>query len=535
MASRKSQREGPASRSGHQLEPNPPKVPVEFNIFGKGMFEFDSDNENSIDDLSTSRSNSTRPEEEDINLTHHRRRSLPRVPSNASEGDQVSNSSDQNPQPSLGWPLAAKTERLFRARIKKPATAMKVQIINKTQDEKQLSEMEMMKERFSKLLLGEDMSGGGKGVSSALAISNAITNLAASIFTELSKLEPLAPERKTMWCREIGWFLSVVDHIVEFVPSSQHALDGSNMEIMVTKPRSDLQMNIPALRKLDAMLLETLEKFKEPEFWYVNKSMEGDAFGDNCNQQRQEHKWWLPTPHVPPGGLSRNARKILQSQRESVNQILKAAMAINAQVLSEMEIPDAYLESLPKAAKASLGDMIYRHITSDQFSAEGLLSSLDLSSEHNIQDIINRIEASIAIWKRKINKECKNNAMSSWGTSHSDKKELFGERAESLLLLLKLRFRGLPQTALDMSKIQYNKDVGQSVLESYSRVLESLAYNILSRIDDVLYADNLNKRVPSRGYYERSSSSSSIATNSVSEDPSSYWSASPSPGSPCRA
>lgn len=38
-------------------------------------------------------------------------------------------------------------------------------------------EIEMMKERFAKLLLGEDMSGGGKGVSTALAISNAITNL----------------------------------------------------------------------------------------------------------------------------------------------------------------------------------------------------------------------------------------------------------------------------------------------------------------------------------------------------------------------
>ncbi|PHT60832.1 hypothetical protein T459_35316 [Capsicum annuum] len=44
--------------------------------------------------------------------------------------------------------------------------------------DKQGSEMEMMKERFAKLLLGEDMSGGGKGVSSALALSNAITNLA---------------------------------------------------------------------------------------------------------------------------------------------------------------------------------------------------------------------------------------------------------------------------------------------------------------------------------------------------------------------
>lgn len=42
--------------------------------------------------------------------------------------------------------------------------------------------MEMMKERFAKLLLGEDMSGGGKGVSSALALSNAITNLAGTFF-----------------------------------------------------------------------------------------------------------------------------------------------------------------------------------------------------------------------------------------------------------------------------------------------------------------------------------------------------------------
>lgn len=40
-----------------------------------------------------------------------------------------------------------------------------------------VAETEMMKERFAKLLLGEDMSGCGNGVSTALAISNAITNL----------------------------------------------------------------------------------------------------------------------------------------------------------------------------------------------------------------------------------------------------------------------------------------------------------------------------------------------------------------------
>ena len=39
----------------------------------------------------------------------------------------------------------------------------------------------MMKERFAKLLLGEDMSGSGKGVCTALAISNAITNLSGTL------------------------------------------------------------------------------------------------------------------------------------------------------------------------------------------------------------------------------------------------------------------------------------------------------------------------------------------------------------------
>lgn len=47
----------------------------------------------------------------------------------------------------------------------------------------------MMKERFAKLLLGEDMSGGGKGVCAALAISNAITNLSGNSIFLLNSVE----------------------------------------------------------------------------------------------------------------------------------------------------------------------------------------------------------------------------------------------------------------------------------------------------------------------------------------------------------
>lgn len=88
--------------------------------------------------------------------------------------------------------------------------------------------------------------------------------------------------------KEIEWLLSVSDHIVEFVPSHQKTKDGSTvevqktisiliplhyllitgilvaiyqlgnslfMQVMITRQRADLLMSIPALRKLDAMLI----------------------------------------------------------------------------------------------------------------------------------------------------------------------------------------------------------------------------------------------------------------------------------------
>ncbi|KAI9162559.1 hypothetical protein LWI28_028521 [Acer negundo] len=351
--------------------------------------------------------------------------------------------------------------------------------------EKLQHDMEQMREKFGKLLLGEDMSGGGKGVSSALALSNAITNLAASVFGEQSRLEPMPAERKARWRKEVDWLLGVTDYIVEFVPSQQKAKDGSSMEIMVTKQRTDLQMNIPALRKLDAMLIDCLDNFiDQNEFCYVSKDAPDSEKG---NAKRKDDKWWLPTPKVPTNGLSDATRKFMQFQKDCVNQVLKAAMAINAQVLSEMEIPENYIESLPKNGRASLGDSIYRSITVEFFDPDQFLSTLDLSSEHKILDLKNRIEASIVIWRRKMNQK---DGKSAWGSAVSiEKREVFEERAETILLILKQRFPGLPQSSLDISKIQYNKDVGQAVLESYSRILESLAYTVLSRIEDVLYAD----------------------------------------------
>ncbi|XP_057764566.1 rho guanine nucleotide exchange factor 8-like [Salvia miltiorrhiza] len=346
------------------------------------------------------------------------------------------------------------------------------------------SDMDLMKEKFSKLLLGEDMSGGGKGVSSALALSNAITNLAASVFGEQSRLEPMSATRKERWKKEIEWLVSITDYIVEFVPSQQKTKDGSNMEIMVTQQRRDLLLSIPALRKLDTMLLGILDNFEgEQEFKYVSR----DADESQRGVQRSD-KWWLPTVKVPPSGLSEESRRFLQKQQEAVNQVLKASMAINSQALSDMDIPESYIESLPKNGRESLGESLYRSITDEHFDPLQFLSALDLPSEHKILDLKNRIEACVVIWRRKmIHKDAK----SSWGPAISlEKREIFEDRAQTVLLLLKQKFPGIPQSSLEISKIQCNQDVGLSILESYSRVLESLANTVMSRIKDVLYANS---------------------------------------------
>ncbi|KAI7987024.1 Rho guanine nucleotide exchange factor 8 [Camellia lanceoleosa] len=408
---------------------------------------------------------------------------------------------------------------LFNRSIdKSPSSASSKEVVAKggshLNKDRQPSDMELMKERFAKLLLGEDMSGGGKGVSSALALSNAITNLAASVFGEQRKLEPMSADRKARWKKEIDWLLSVTDYIVELVPSQQKSKDGTSMEIMLTQQRRDLLMNIPALRKLDAMLLDCLDNFKDQdEFWYVSRDSDEGEKGS-----QRDDKWWLPTVKVPPDGLSDASRKWMQFQKESVNQVLKASMAINAQILSEMEIPDNYIESLPKNGRSSLGDSIYKSITVEFFDPADFLSTMDMSTEHKVLDLKNRIEASIVIWKRKMHHK---NEKSSWGSAISlEKRELFEERAETILLLLKQQFPGLPQSSLDISKIQYNRDVGYSILECYSRVLESLANTVMSRIEDVLYADSLTQN-PSLALSKRKLSMDSLPVEGPGSSPSS--------------
>ncbi|KAL3613807.1 hypothetical protein CASFOL_041881 [Castilleja foliolosa] len=353
----------------------------------------------------------------------------------------------------------------------------------------QLSDVETMKEKFAKLLLGEDITGGTKGVSSALALSNGITALAASVFGELWKLEPLPDDRKSKWQIEMDWLLSPTNYMVELVPAKQNGDNGRILEIMTPKARSDIHMNLPALRKLDSMLIEMLDSMVDTEYWYAE-------VGSRSSNAGQSRRWWLPSPQVPAVGLSDIERKRLLHKGKLVNQVFKAAKLINENVLAEMPIPVTVKDALPKSGKATVGEELYRILSSDCSSATEMIDCLNIKSEHAALEAINRLEAAILAWKEKITEQGngKSPVRTSWSfikdtLTELEKMESLVNQAELLLQQLKTKYPNLPQTFLDMTKIQYGKDVGHSILEAYSRVLANLAFSILSRIGDILHED----------------------------------------------
>ncbi|KAK4486272.1 hypothetical protein RD792_008942 [Penstemon davidsonii] len=357
----------------------------------------------------------------------------------------------------------------------------------------QFSDIDTMKEKFAKLLLGEDTTGGTRGISTALALSNAITNLAASIFGELWKLEPLSDERKSKWQREMDWLLSPTNYMIELVPAKQNGSNGRIVEIMTPKARADIHMNIPALRKLDSMLIETLDSMIGTEFWYAEVGSRAEGRSKSAGQSK---RWWLPSPVVPKIGLSDIERKRLLHHGKLVYQVFKAAKSINENVLDEIAVPAIIKDALPKSGKANLGEELYKILTSESISVEEMIARLNLKSEHGALEAINRLEAAIFVWKETISEHASRRSpiRTSWLSikdpiPESDKVQLLVNQAEMILQQLKIKYPNLPQTFIDVTKIQYGKDLGHSILEAYSRIVANLAFNILSRIGDILQED----------------------------------------------
>ena len=68
-----------------------------------------------------------------------------------------------------------------------------------------------------------------------IVIAHASPESTATLFGQLWRLEPLPPEKKAMWRREMEWLLCVSDHIVELKPTWQTFPDGTKLEVQLQK------------------------------------------------------------------------------------------------------------------------------------------------------------------------------------------------------------------------------------------------------------------------------------------------------------
>lgn len=118
-------------------------------------------------------------------------------------------------------------------------------------------------------------------------------------------------------------------------------------------------------------------------------------------------------------------------------------------------------------------------MTAETNSAEEMLNSLNLKSEHNALEVINRLEAAVFSWKERITEQAsgKSPARTSWSfikdpLSEIDKMESLLDQAEVLIQQLKTKYPNLPQTFLDVTKIQYGKVSFVSISVQFQEKLE---------------------------------------------------------------
>eukprot|EP00854_Cymbomonas_tetramitiformis_P002072 gene2072-2769_t len=360
-----------------------------------------------------------------------------------------------------------------------------------------------MRRRFSQLLLGEDRSGGRHGRSPALAISNAITNLAAATFGDLRRLAPLSQLNRAKWERELQWLLSPCEEIVERVPST----------VLLAVQRSDLHLYLPLLRRHYTRLQTVLDAFASAEFWYEN-SFEGGMSG--CETQRVEAA-------LEEAQQCFRAIRSINSQALGVMEVPEPvpAMSETASCLAELvegaagQVPEEHSANLPGTVRAVLGEQLHRYLTAEPFFPDLLLDKLRVgwegrrekeeegragpSTARLARDLSDQLEMACSIWGLEAAAPAGEDQAaaqaSTWRARASSEDRAsnaatWRTRAETLLTQIKVRRPSLGQTKLEALKIEHNRDVGLAVVEAYSRVLESLAACIISRVRALLFINS---------------------------------------------
>jgi hypothetical protein len=351
------------------------------------------------------------------------------------------------------------------------------------------TEVEEMKARFSRMLLGEDLSGGDQARTGAMTISNAITNLAAGTFGEMRRLEPLPESNVTTWNRELEWYITPTQHIVVREADWKELPGGERVEIMVSRQRRDIAETLPALLEADLAIQGILESYAERGFSYRKR--------DQTDAAAKGGRWWTEVPVIPEGGLADAERGKLHVHLLKLKKIMELCGRENQAAMARMTLPVSEIQRMPHNAKDILPPKLYRDLhppaapaapaaaagSSSASSASAFLNVDDFIARHGIDtpvkalEMVSLLEKVLVIWRRK--------------ASHKGSKF---EMASRLIADLKARFPGMRQTELEVARINNNKDIGHAVIEALSRVLESRAATLISRILEVTEKDDEEKK-----------------------------------------
>lgn len=316
-----------------------------------------------------------------------------------------------------------------------------------------------------------------KHLGPARALELQITTLNANTFGDLKRLEPLPPKLEHMWSTELEVLLSMLQEIKEARPGQPNAL------------REDIARHLPALQRCDRIVRNTLRSFSElvGHVDYVEReTAEGSKGGE-----RAQRRWWIKVPVVKRGGIPPQVRALVEDAEQEMKGVFKVCHEINVEVVKSMPVPPSFVAGLPKHARSLVSKDLKEGLTTwGMFKVSDFMKDRGLWNRESAKDITSSLEKVALIW------EAKTSQKSFLSRTFDIRGERFHQavtafrRCQNAIRDLRRDWPTMTHTDLDMAKIESNGDVGLAGLEAYSRALESRAARLLTRIKELLEADD---------------------------------------------
>lgn len=360
-----------------------------------------------------------------------------------------------------------------------------------------------------------------KHLGPARALEHYVTTLNANTFGDLKRLEPLPSETEHRWASEIEVVINMLQDVRGPRPDGGYG------------PREDVARHLPNLERCDRSVRKTLQSFSALP-GHV-KYVERETASGSAKGGRARRRWWVKVPVVAKGGLPEEVRRVVKEAEEEMRGVFKVCHEINVGVVRSMLVPPSFVETLPKHARMVIPRELKEALTTwGMFKVSDYMKDRNLWNREDAKAITSSLEKVALIWEaRTFNqsffsrtldfgggfqrtvtafRRCQNairDLRREWYVClplFCTEKHLVSSRCARLTSFFFFLFIALyctcrptmQHTDLDMAKIQHNEDIGHAGLEAYSRALESRAYRLLTRIRELLEADDEAKGVRGR-------------------------------------